>query len=82
MHVGGHTSSYVHVHTFLVVSGNMVLEEDQIRRLQDPFFSIYIYVPRYSIRLRVISNVGSHSVSEVMSLSIAVLRGLNTCSVC
>ena len=34
--MGGHTSSYVHVHTFLLLSGRMVVMEDQIRRLQDP----------------------------------------------
>ena len=35
-HVGGHTSSYVHVYTFLLLSGRMLVEEDQTRRLQDP----------------------------------------------
>ena len=34
-----HTSSYIHVHTFLLLSGDMIfnlVEEDQTRRLQDP----------------------------------------------
>ena len=31
--MGGHTSSYIHVHTFLL---DMVVTEDQTRRLQDP----------------------------------------------
>ena len=36
--MGGHTSSYVHVHvhTFLLLSGDMLVKEDQTRRLQDP----------------------------------------------
>ena len=34
--MGGHTSSYVHVHTFLLLSGLKFVEEDQTRRLQDP----------------------------------------------
>ena len=34
--MGGQTSSYVHVHTFLLVSGIMLVTENQIRRLQDP----------------------------------------------
>ena len=32
----GHTSSYVHVHTFLLLSGRMLVTEDQTRGLQDP----------------------------------------------
>ena len=32
----GHTSSYVRVHTFLLLSGHMLVAEDQTRRLQDP----------------------------------------------
>ena len=32
----GHTSSYVHVHTFLLLSGRMLVKEDQTRGLQDP----------------------------------------------
>ena len=32
----GHTSSYVHVHTFLLLSGDMLVKEHQTRRLQDP----------------------------------------------
>ena len=34
--MGGHTSSYVHVHTFHLLSGRMLVTEDQTRRLQDP----------------------------------------------
>ena len=34
--MGGHTASYIHVYTFLLLSGHMVVEEDQTRRLQDP----------------------------------------------
>ena len=34
--MGGHTSSYLHVYTFLLLSGSVLVEEDQTRRLQDP----------------------------------------------
>ena len=34
--MGGHKSTYVHVHTFLLLSGCILVEEDQTRRLQDP----------------------------------------------
>ena len=36
--MGGHTLNYIqcHVHTFLLLSGDMLVKEDQTRRLQDP----------------------------------------------
>ena len=34
--MGGRTSSYVHAHIFLLLSGDMLVKEHQTRRLQDP----------------------------------------------